>query len=516
MLFYVCNKFVRALLSLAFTACLLPAQVRLTVAPNPGEAVSLQVDPASGEPRPAFSALTPKGTYQVHAEFQTSRGLKQSRDFTVSLPGPAPLQASAQPPVVLLNGLQLPDSIGDFLLGRICPASTSTPRSAGTFGNLESLLRSEGLDVLFFDNCVECPGGTIEQCGHALGRFLERYPRAAGAPEDADLVAHSMGGLIIRSWLSGKGDSGFQPPGRTRVRKAIFLGTPHFGSYSAVSIPLLPPQVAQMTEGSPFLWNLATWNLGGDDLRGVDALAIAGAGCPLGSAADAGDGVVALTSAALSFAREPDRTRVLPFRHTSTVLGPCPARTLLANIDNAAHLSYRAVSSFLSGTDEWRAIGLSAAEHPVLSRYGGGILEWRDEQDQPVPSSRLQSGAGLNWSSAPQERYQVNLHPAETTDLWFQTPSGWVQNGAAINAGGSRPYLIKWGPWIGSVEQNGSLLTLRGANLSGLDFTIDGVRATATAISGDAASLEWQGPAGLHLVEAAGPSGRASIQWYKP
>ncbi len=380
------------------------------------------------------------------------------RTFVVDVPGPRPLEATPQPPVVLLNGLQLPDSIGDFLLGRICPLSTGNPPSSGTFGNMEQLLRSQGLEVAFFDNCAECPGGTIEDCGRALGRFLERYPRAPGASAETDLVAHSMGGLIVRSWLSGKSATGFEPPAQTRVRKAVFLGTPHFGSYSAVSIPLLPPQVAQLAEGSAFIWDLATWNMGGDDLRGVDALAIAGAGCPLGATPEAGDGVVALTSASLGFSREAERTRVLPYRHTSTILGPCPARTLLANIDNASHLSYRALTSFLAGTDEWRAIGLSAAEHSVLAWSGGGVVEWQDEQGRRVPSSKLLSGAGVEWDTAAQDRHETNLHPAETTDLWFETGSGWVQNGAAIAGGGSRAYLIKWGPWIGSVQQEGPVL----------------------------------------------------------
>lgn len=428
----------------------------------------------------------------------------------------SPLSGSTQPPVVLLNGLQLPDSIGDILLGRACSVSTGKPPSSGTFGNLEPLLKAQGFQVLFFDNCAECPGKTIEECGVALGRFLERHSREPGAAEEFDLVAHSMGGLIIRSWLAGKSASGFAPPEKTRVRKAVFLGTPHFGSYTAVSLPFLPPQVAQLAKGSSFIWNLATWNQGGDDLRGIDALAVAGAGCPLGSMPDAGDGVVALTSASLAFAREPERTRVVPCRHTSVVLGPCMARTRIANIDDATHLSYRAIVSFLTDTEEWRAIGLSAAEHSVLTRYGGGVVEWVDEQGSRVPSSRLLSGAGVEWYSAPEGRFETNLHPAETTDLWFETASGWVKNGAVIAAGGARPYLIKWGPWIGSVQQEASGLVLRGANLTGLDVTIDGRTARVTASSDDSIAVEWEGPAGLHKIEAAGPSGRATINWYKP
>lgn len=417
-----------------------------------------------------------------------------------------------QPPVVLINGLQLPDSIGDFLLGRVCPVSSANPRSSATFGNLENLLRSQGFAVSFFDNCVECPGRTIEECGQALGRFLERQAGDSGA---ADVVAHSMGGLIIRSYLTGKTASGWIPPRQVRVRKAIFLGTPHFGSYTAVPLPLLPVQVSQLVEGSAFVWDLATWNVGGDDLRGVDALAIVGAGCPFGSKAEASDGVVALTSASLVFAREPERTRVVPYRHTSTVLGPCPARTMLANIDDAAHLSYRAIQSFLTDTDEWRAIGLSAAEHPSLASTGGGVIEWQDEQGKPVQSSSLQSGAGVSWAPAPQGRYQTSMHPAESTDLWFETSAGWIQNGAVISAGGARPYLIKWGPWIGAVSMQGRELVITGANLAGLDVTVDGEKAEILASGPDSIRLNWTGPEGLHRIEASGPSGRAAVNWLR-
>lgn len=422
------------------------------------------------------------------------------------------VSATGQPPVVLVNGLQLPDSIGDLLLGRVCPPSTATPRSSATFGNMEALLRDQGLQVAFFDNCVECPGRTIEECGQALGRFIERLPNSTNG---VDMVAHSMGGLIIRSYLAGKTLAGFSPPPKTNIRKVVFLGTPHFGSYTAVPLPILPVQVSQLVEGSPFVWDLSTWNAGGDDLRGVDALAVAGAGCPLASNPEGGDGVVALTSASLAFAREPERTRVVPFRHTSTVLGACPARTMLANIDNAAHLSYRAVVSFLTGTDEWRAIGLSAAEHPSLAATGGGIVEWQDEQGRRVESSRLLSGAGLEWSSAPQNRYQLNRHPAETTDLWFETQTGSVQNGAAIAPGGSRPYLIKWGPWIGSVAREDGQLVLTGANLSGLAVAINGEAAEIAESTPASIRLNWSGPAGLYRIEAAGPSGRAAVNWYR-
>ena len=47
-----------------------------------------------------------------------------------------------------------------------------------------------------------------------------------------DVVAHSMGGLVLRCYLSGKQNAAgvFQPPAATHVRKAVFLATPHFGT----------------------------------------------------------------------------------------------------------------------------------------------------------------------------------------------------------------------------------------------------------------------------------------------
>ena len=41
-----------------------------------------------------------------------------------------------------------------------------------------------------------------------------------------------MGGLIVRSYLSGKQtqEGVFTPPADTKVRKIVFLGTPHFGT----------------------------------------------------------------------------------------------------------------------------------------------------------------------------------------------------------------------------------------------------------------------------------------------
>ena len=127
------------------------------------------------------------------------------------------LAQSAPPPVILINGYQTP------------PCENATSRE--TFGQLEDKLRASGRQVIWFNNC-SVPASTslrptIEEMGTALGRRITE----TGAPQ-VDVIVHSMGGLILRSYLAGKQNAAatFTPPADPRVRKAVFLGTPHYGS----------------------------------------------------------------------------------------------------------------------------------------------------------------------------------------------------------------------------------------------------------------------------------------------
>ena len=90
-----------------------------------------------------------------------------------------------------------------------------------------------------------------------------------------DLVGYSMGGLIARAYLAGlQPNQTYLPPASTLVRKLVLIATPNFGSFVAgnnASTIVAGSQSAEMLPGSSFLWNLATWNQFGDDLRGVDA-----------------------------------------------------------------------------------------------------------------------------------------------------------------------------------------------------------------------------------------------------
>src|ERR1700730_15778834 len=78
----------------------------------------------------------------------------------------------------------------------------------------------------FFNYCTVPGQPTIEDMGAAFGALLAGLRYEDGQPVDlVDTLAHSMGGLIVRSYLSGKGSAAgaFNPPAVTHIRKIVFL-----------------------------------------------------------------------------------------------------------------------------------------------------------------------------------------------------------------------------------------------------------------------------------------------------
>src|SRR5690349_2055520 len=133
-----------------------------------------------------------------------------------------PVPRTTKPPVVFLNGHQ-----------NDCTSSSF----ASTFGIADQVLAANGEASLFFDNCSVPGKPPIETLGAAFGDFLASLKFTDGQSVDTvDVVAHSMGGLIVRSYLSGKQTTSglFRPPAVIHIRKAVFLATPHFGSGVAV------------------------------------------------------------------------------------------------------------------------------------------------------------------------------------------------------------------------------------------------------------------------------------------
>jgi uncharacterized protein (TIGR03437 family) len=360
------------------------------------------------------------------------------------IPIGTPVPVTTLPPVVFVNGYQFDG----------CPSTF-----ANTFGIADQVLQSNGEASLFFSTCTLPSTATIEDLAVAFANFLASLKFTNGQPVDTvDVVAHSMGGLVLRTYLSGKQNSlgVFQPPAVTHVRKAVFLGTPHFGTPIASLIQGIK-QVQEMASGSAFLFSLDTWNNRTDDLRGVDAIAAAGnAGTGLLIEPGFDDGVVALTSASLQF-YGPRRTRVFPYCHVSggglvSGAGLCSGNaTGIAKIDSASHDSAKIIVSFFNGTSDWQTVGTAAESDPFLSVRGGLIVAARGADDSSMNiDSATAAGPSLSKSlnvSSDHLAY-TDAFPAGAVSLNVTSGHLNVNTSVTLLAGGTEPYTVKPGPVI--------------------------------------------------------------------
>lgn len=354
-----------------------------------------------------------------------------------------PIPRTNKPPVAFVNGYQ--DNCGNSSF-------------ASTFASADVVLQANGEASVFFDNCTVAGSPSIEKLGAAFGNFLAGLKYDDGsAVSTVDVVAHSMGGLIVRSYLSGKQDTEgvFIPPSATRIRKAVFFATPHFGSPVAALGLGTSPQLDELSSGSHFLFDLNTWNDNTDDLRGIDALTeIGNGGTGVATTPGFDDGVVALTGASLGFYL-PGRTRVLPYCHVDgggliSLGGLCSFDAKgIAKIRSATDDNARILISFLNGTADWQSIGQAAEQNSFLSNGGG--LQVRPFTASGAPQklhSATANGSGtsrtLNMSN--DEIAYTDLFPAEPVTLTANADSGTITRNVTLPPTAYQAYLAKPGP----------------------------------------------------------------------
>lgn len=360
------------------------------------------------------------------------------------IPAGSPVPITTLPPVVFINGYQFGG----------CPTTF-----ANTFGIADQVLQANGEVSLFFDTCSLPSSATIEDLGVAFAQFLAGLQFTNGQPvQTIDVVAHSMGGLVLRCYLSGKQNAAgaFQPPATVNVHKAVFLATPHFGTPIASLLPVAT-QVDEMASGSTFVYDLATWNDTTDDLRGVDAIAAVGnAGTGLLTGTQGfDDGVVPLTSGSLRFYGA-GRTRVLPYCHISGNslvgdVGLCPSSaTGIADITSASHDSAQIITSFLSGTTAWQSVGTAAEDDPFLSVDGGLLVGAQSAAGTNLNVTAATSGSEKLGPSSDGLGYADKV-PAGVQSLSITAGGMTVTASVNLPAGGYEAYTVKPGPDIARV-----------------------------------------------------------------
>ena len=109
---------------------------------------------------------------------------------------------------------------------------------------LARFLRRRGLGPFFGFNYFSFQ--PIEQSAKSLAAFIERVVAHTGAKE-IDLVCHSLGGLVARTYVDLMG-------GHSYVQRVVTLGTPHCGV--AYANPRFGPSVRDMHSETGFVVEL--------------------------------------------------------------------------------------------------------------------------------------------------------------------------------------------------------------------------------------------------------------------
>ena len=391
------------------------------------------------------------------------------------IPVGAPVPLTPKPPVVFVDGYQR--SCGDSQFSK-------------NFGRFDQYFQATNRVSLFFDNCTFSGKPSIEELGNNFRTFLAalRYTDATPVTQ-VDIVAHSMGGLIVRSYLAGKqpGAAVYQPPAKTGIRKVVFLAVPNFGSPLAGTSATFfgsDVQTDQVSTGSLFTFDLATWNQGTDDLRGIVALAIVGNG-GTGQAvmSDFDDGVVSLSSGSIGFAF-PGRTRVIPSCHTGDsflqVGFLCPIGSNgIAEARAATDLNAAMVLSFLNDTPDWQTLGQAAEQNQLLSTGGGLLARAKSTADLFVTIDSATASKALNvrGSAVAWTEYL----PAQMQNLSLTTGAGVLQASMNLPAGYVSSVTVKNGPAVSRVYPSAGVITPLGV-ASGMFISIYGTNlATTTA-----------------------------------
>lgn len=371
-----------------------------------------------------------------------------SRGQAQTVTNPKAFPRTGNPPVIFLNGFELDCGGASF---------------QRNFGITDQVLQSNNRASYFFNTCSVPGSPSIETLGDAFGSFLGSITYADGQPVGTvDVVGYSMGGLVVRSYLSGKQEAAgvFNPPASIPIRKAVFFATPNFGSPVGALAFGASKQTDELSSGSHFLMDLNTWNQNRDDLRGIDAIAVIGnGGTGLATTPGFDDGLVPLSSGSLRF-YAPGRTRILNLCHAASpspiTFGLCfPGSAGISKATSANDDNVRILVSFLNGSNDWQTIGEAAEQNKFLKSGGGVLVRARTAGDAVIlPGSIRVAAAGggakdLNMSNS--EIAYTDLINAGTARFSVNAGSQSFTEDVNVAAGGYRPVILKPGPAIDGV-----------------------------------------------------------------
>ncbi len=265
---------------------------------------------------------------------------------------------------------------------------------ASNFDTMLSLLQKDAgfssPELNAFD--YECPEDvSIPYHAKRVAEEIIRYSEVNGGGT-IDIVAHSMGGLVVREILRT------YPDAARRIRRLVTLGTPHYGQDNSVGV-----SSRQMKYGSCFLYELAKAWTDGDGYRLPDenVLSIVGRDRLMDT-----DGLVDAWSASL----EGSNVRYVNKTHASaTHLDGAPS--ICKCEDGVNDTVYRLVKAFLK---DGKVLPQTAFDSIAPLDVGGSIFfQIVDKSGNPVQSTcQVESF----WTETAEERrdfHEYGVHWAE-------------------------------------------------------------------------------------------------------
>jgi hypothetical protein len=214
---------------------------------------------------------------------------------------------------------------------------------------------------------------SIEELARLFGDHVEQV-RQAHKTAQVDVVAHSMGGLIARAWMTGLTVPSPPPsPYAGQIRKLILVGTPNYGadlarfSGGAELIGCSEIQANQLRFGSRFVWDLhEKWEeFQENSLNAISSGNVLfivgtrsetlGVECnplvPLDLKLFQGcsDGVVDISSAVLPNTPAA-RIRYVPYRHADLLDAVTNSNPTLVGVTDENHKTHQLVREFLKSS----------------------------------------------------------------------------------------------------------------------------------------------------------------------
>jgi hypothetical protein len=277
------------------------------------------------------------------------------------------------------------------------------------------------------------------------------------AGTQVDIIAHSMGGLVVRAYMVGMAPApdGSPLPYGNEIRRLIMAGTPNYGApanlwdtiiRAGCHIGALTPtqvggpggsatQAEEMEYGARFLWDLDHKWLAKAPVDPNNLLVIAG------TADGVSDGLVRTASAALpeDFFLPVGHILYVPYQHCNDILIICNRTQIeaLVYVRNTSHLTYIIVKEFLrSGQPPTQA---SLGYQPSNQVHDDSLLLLRmvDKVTQTpiVPPPSVALNCLLNISPTPIR----NTDPGAGTVTVVDIPASLWACSVKVNA--SRDYL---------------------------------------------------------------------------